>query len=277
MRPPTEQVAKAEALLGLHRGPAVLVLPNAWDVASARLFARAGFPAVATTSAGVAYALGHPDGQRVGRDEMLAVVARIAAGVDVPVTADLEAGYATDPAGVADTVRAAVAAGAVGMNLEDSDHDRPGRLADRDAQAERVAAAREAADALGLAFVVNARTDGFLLGAGAPEDRLADAVGRLNAYRGAGADCGFCPGVADAATIAALVGALDGPLNVLAGPATPPVGELERLGVRRVSVGSGPMRATLGLVRRMAEELRRDGTYAFGGALAYDEAQRLLG
>ena len=275
MRPPTEQVAKAEAFLRLHQEPPLLLLPNAWDVASARLFEEAGFPAVATTSAGIAYALGHPDGQRVGRDDMLAVVARIAAAVAVPVTADLEAGYATTPDGVADTVRAAVAAGAVGMNLEDSDHGEPGRLADRAAQAERVAAAREAADSLGLAFVLNARTDVFLLGAGEPAGRLAHAIERSNAYRAAGADCSFCPGVADPATITALVREVDGPLNVLAGPATPPVAELEALGVRRVSLGSGPMRATLGLVRRMAEELRR-GTYPFEGALPYDEAQRLL-
>jgi 2-methylisocitrate lyase-like PEP mutase family enzyme len=222
----------------------------------------AGFPALATTSAGIAFALGYPDGERIRRDEMAGAVQRIAARVGVPVTADMEAGYGRTPEAAAETARAVIAAGAVGMNLEDSPADEPGVLLDEALQADRIRAAREAGESAGVPLVVNARTDVFLRGIGAPETRLAHAVRRLNAYRAAGAGCLFAPGVYDDETIAALVRAVDGPLNVLAGPGCPPVPRLEALGVRRLSLGSGVMRATLGLVRRIAEELEGTGTYS---------------
>ncbi|PYQ09102.1 MAG: 3-methyl-2-oxobutanoate hydroxymethyltransferase [Acidobacteria bacterium] len=263
----------------LHQGPRILVLPNVWDVVTARIVEAAGFSALATTSAGVAFALGYPDGERISRAEMVAAVRRIAARVRVPVTADMEAGYGRTPQAAAETAREVIAAGAVGMNLEDAPADGDG-LFDVALQAERVRAARESAEAAGVPLVINARTDVFLASIGAPETRLSHAVRRLNAYRAAGADCLFAPGVTDRATIATLVREVGGPLNVLAGPGCPPVPELEALGVRRLSLGSGVMRATLGLVRRIAGELQGPGTFAalFGDQVPpHAEVNRLLG
>jgi 2-methylisocitrate lyase-like PEP mutase family enzyme len=269
---------KAVAFRQMHAGPRILVLPNAWDVASARIFEEAGFTAVATTSAGVAAALGYPDGEQVSREEMAAVVRRIAERVAVPVSADMEAGYGVQLADLAQTVRAVLAAGAVGMNLEDGTSDKEHPLTDIPIQIERIQAVRQEAAARGVPLVLNARTDVYLLAVGPEGERFAHGVQRANAYRKAGADCLFVPGVRDAATIAALVRALDGPLNVLAGPGTPPVPELERLGVARVSVGSGPMRAALTLTRRIAEALRGPGTYDLFNrdTLTHAEVNRLM-
>src|SRR5437899_3449980 len=189
---PQTQHQRAAALRRLHQGPGILVLPNAWDVASARLIETAGFPAVATTSAGVAFALGYPDGERISRGEMAEAVRRIAARVRVPVTADMEAGYGRTPQSAAATARAVIAAGAVGMNLEDAPADGDGLL-DVALQADRIRAACDAAASAGVPLVINARTDVFLARIGAPETRLAHAVSRLNAYRAAGADSLFAP------------------------------------------------------------------------------------
>ncbi len=269
---------RGEVFRRLHAGKPILVLPNVWDVASAKIVEQAGFPAIATSSAGVAFVLGYPDGEVISRDEMAAAVARITAHVTVPVTADMESGYGRRPEDAAATVQAAIAAGAVGMNFEDSPGERGEPLLPEAQQVERVRAAREAADASGIPFVLNARTDVYLESVGAPETRLAHAVRRLNAYRAAGADCLFAPGVSDAATIATLVKEVDGPLNVLAMATSPPVPELERLGVARVSLGSGPMRAGLTVFKRLAEELRGAGTYgALAGAIPHAELNRLLG
>jgi len=271
------QADKAALFRRLHQGPGILVLPNVWDVASARIVEQAGFPAIATSSAGVAFALGYPDGERISRDEMTSVVARIVAHVGVPVTADMEAGYGPGPEDAAATVRAVIAAGAVGMNFEDSPGEGGEPLLPEALQVERVRAAREAANATGVPFVLNARTDVFLEQVGEPAGRLAHAVRRLNAYRSAGADCLFAPGVSDPATIAILVKEVHGPLNVLAVAASPPIRELERLGVARVSLGSGPMRAGLTVLRRLAEELRTAGTYGvLAGAIPHAELNRLL-
>ena len=275
---PNTQREKAAAFRKLHEGPPILVLANAWDVASARVFEDAGFPAVATSSAGVAWALGYPDGEGISRAEMAEAVRRIAAGVAVPVTADMEAGYGPEPAAVAETVRAVIAAGAVGMNLEDSTRDAAGPLFDFALSVERVRAARAAADAAGVPLVLNARTDVFLAAVGDEGGRLEHAVRRANAYREAGADCLFVPGVRDAATIEALVRQIRGPINILAGPGTPSVPELQRFGVARVSVGGGPARAALAVARRIAQELRGPGTYtAFTqDVLTYQEVNRLM-
>jgi len=261
----------------LHAGKPILVLPNVWDVASARIVEQAGFPAIATSSAGVAFVLGYPDGEVISREEMAAAVARITAHVTVPVTADMESGYGRRPEDAAATVRAAIEAGAVGMNFEDSPGESGQPLLEETLQVERIRAAREAADATGVPFVLNARTDVYLESVGPPETRQAHAVRRLNAYRAAGADCLFAPGVTDADTIATLVRQVKGPLNVLAAAASPPVPELERLGVARVSLGSGPMRAGLTVLKRLAEELRGAGTYgALAGAIPHAELNRLL-
>jgi 2-methylisocitrate lyase-like PEP mutase family enzyme len=267
----------AARFLALHRGPDILLLCNAWDAASARVVEAAGFPAVATTSAGVANSLGFPDGEAAPFAEVVAAVRRIVAAVRVPVSADIEAGFGQTPEETARSCRAIVEAGAVGVNLEDGTraHD---RLAPISLQCEKIRAAKEAAAEAGGGLVVNARTDVYLDAIGDPESRFEEAVRRCNAFREAGADCLFLPRVADEATIGRLVQAVHGPVNILAGPGTPPVASLARLGVARVSLGSGPMRATLGLLRRIARELAESGTYAAmsSDAITYAEANELF-
>jgi len=273
-----EQKSKANAFRAMHRGSKILVLPNAWDVASARIFEQAGFGAIATTSAGVAFTLGFPDGQKISRVEMLARVARIAKAVTVPVTADVEGGYGERPEDAARTAREVVEAAAVGMNLEDATEDSAHPLVELSLQVEKIRAVREAALKTGVLLVLNARTDVYLLEVGASEKRYEEAVRRLLAYRDAGADCVFVPGLRDAETIAKLVRDVKCPLNILAGPGSPTAPELEKLGVARVSVGSSPMRATLGLVARIAEELRKSGTYtSLEGGMPYADVNRMLG
>jgi 2-methylisocitrate lyase-like PEP mutase family enzyme len=263
--------AKTDSFRAMHRGQRMLLLPNAWDVASARVVQQAGFAAIATTSAGIAFTLGYPDGQRISREQMLAVVGRIAAAVQVPVTADVEAGYGERPEDAARTARAVLAAGAVGMNLEDATHDSQRPLLDLPLQVERVKAVRE------LPIVLNARTDVYLLEVGPTEKRYDEALRRLVAFRDAGADCVFVPGLRDPATIGRLVQDLQCPVNILAGPGSPPVPELWKLGVARVSLGSGPMRATLGLLRRIAAELGGAGTYStLENAIPYADVNRLM-
>ena len=267
---------KAETLRRLHQGPRVLVLANAWDVASARLVEAAGFPAIASSSAGVAFALGYPDGQRISRVEMLDMVRRIARAVAVPVSADVEAGYGTTSEAAAQTARGVLEAGAVGMNLEDTGD---GRLLPLEVQVDRIRAARAVAEAAGVPLVINGRTDVFEMREIPERERVAEAVRRANAYLRAGADCAFVPFVADREIIARLAREIDGPLNVLGTPDSPPVAELERLGVRRVSVGGGLARAAYGRARRLATEIKETGTFQRlrEETISYAEMQRLLG
>jgi 2-methylisocitrate lyase-like PEP mutase family enzyme len=256
---------------------------------SARVFEGCGFRAIATTSAGVAWAMGRPDGEGLGRGEMAGAVARVAGSVSVPVTADAEAGYGPSPEDAAETARAMIRAGAVGVNLEDAaDPTPPGPggsrgwvgspLADLDAQLEKVRAVVAAGGELGVPLVVNARTDTYWREVGEAGWRFAETVRRANAFLGAGADCVFVPGVKDPGTIAALVREIPGPLNVLAGAGSPTVRELGGLGVGRVSVGSGPARAVMGLMRGIGLELLRGGTYSEMGhaALPYPDADALF-
>ena len=267
--------AKAEALRRLHAGPALLVLPNAWDVASAKVIALAGAKAIATSSAGVAFALGYPDGERISRGEMLEMVRRIAGAVEQPVSADVEAGYGATAEAAGETARAVVAAGAVGMNLEDSGRD--GELFPLEAQIARIQAVREAAERAGVPLVLNARTDAFAAPSLPTADRKAEAVRRANAYLAAGADCAFVPFVSDREVISALAREIRGPLNVLAGPAAPPMRELERMGVRRASLGSRIALAAYGCARRIAAELLESGTYSgLDAGIPYAEMQKLL-
>ena len=270
-------VEKAEKLKALHRPGNPLVLANVWDVATARVVEEAGAEAIATTSAGVAFASGYPDGERIPRDRMLAAIATVCSSVSVPVTADVEAGYGPTPQDVRVTVRGVLDAGAVGINLEDG--GAPGTLVDLPRQIEKVRAAREEADRRGVPLVLNARTDAFHPGALPPDRQFAEAVRRGNAYRAAGADCVFVPFVGDSGTIERLVKEIAAPLNILGAPDAPSLTSLEALGVRRVTFGSAPMRATLGLVRRMAKEWKEKGTYgtlaAYG--IPFKELQQLFG
>lgn len=275
-----EQEQKAKTFLALHRVPPILVLPNAWDVASAKIFELEGFKAVGTTSAGIAAALGYPDGQRMSLQENADVVRRIAGRIDLPVSADLEAGYATSVDGVAEAARIMLDAGAVGMNLEDSTGDPAAPLYETALQAEKIRAIREVASARGVPLVINARTDVCLVSGEDPAARLRQTAERASAYRQAGADCIFVPDVGDfdKETVAALVREIDAPLNIIAGAHTPPILELQEIGVARVSVGPRPMRATLGLLRRIARELLGPGTYASmtAEALTYGEVNQMF-
>ncbi|HUC42023.1 MAG TPA: isocitrate lyase/phosphoenolpyruvate mutase family protein [Gemmatimonadales bacterium] len=269
--------SKAEVLRRLHVEGPMLVLPNAWDAGSARIFVEAGFPALATTSAGIAFSLGYMDGERISRDEMLAAVTRITRRISIPITADMEAGYGMTPQAVAETARRVIDAGAVGMNLEDRMEGK--HLIDFALAVERVGAARAVADAAGVPLVLNARTDAFEAPELRPDQRLEEAVRRGNAFREAGADSVFVPFVGDRGTIEELVQQIRAPLNILGTPNAPTLKELAALGVRRVTFGSAPMRATLGLLRRMAREWKERGTYgtleAYG--IPFAELQQLFG
>ncbi|MEU5151682.1 isocitrate lyase/PEP mutase family protein [Streptomyces yangpuensis] len=262
--------AKATAFTALHTPTAPLALANAWDVASARIVEATGAPAVATTSAGVAWSLGSPDGDALARDRALDLIARVAAAVSVPVTADIEGGFGADPDAVGETVTGVIAAGAVGINIEDGTRD-PAE------QTERLAAARAAADAAGVPLYINARVDTYLKGLGEPEARLDETLARAAAYVRAGATGVFVPGVLDPAVVAELAKGIDAPLNILLGPDAPTVAALGDLGVCRVSLGSWVAEAAYAVVRRAAEELIADGTYgALAHALPYGELNNLL-
>jgi 2-methylisocitrate lyase-like PEP mutase family enzyme len=255
---------KAEAFRRMHDRSGILVLPNAWDAASARIFEDAGFRAIATTSAGVSYTAGYPDGEAIPREDMITILRWIARSVAVPVSADIESGFAHSSREVAETVRRVIEAGAVGINLEDSIHGGERQLYDLPVAVERIRATRGAAEAAGVPIVINARTDVYLL-AGDKSSRLEHAVRRLNAYRAAGADCLYPIGYLDQETIAALVKAIDGPINVVGVPGIPSAAELHRLGVARVSTASGPARVAMGATQKLAAELARDGKFDIFG------------
>jgi 2-methylisocitrate lyase-like PEP mutase family enzyme len=255
------QAEKAEKLRKLHHGPRILALPNAWDVVSARILEEAGHPAIATSSAAVAFSLGYPDGQRISRGEMLDAVARITRAVRLPVTADLESGYGKTPEEIADFTKAMIAAGAVGLNFEDVTGDDESSHVELGLQVKKIRAIRETATALGVPVAINARTDIYLMPIGPEATRFERTVERLRAYRGAGADCLFVPGVSDREIIAKLVKALGAPLNILASKDCPSLDELEKMGVARVSAGSSAMRAAMGAFQRVAKDWLAHGSY----------------
>jgi len=271
------QIRRARAFHALHNGR-MLRLPNAWDALSARIFASVGFPAVATTSAGVAWSLGAGDGERLPRERMLAAVRAIAGAVDLPVSADIESGYGATPEAVADTVDAVVAAGAVGINIEDGDPRSDADLLDATDQAERIAAAREAAERAAVPVFINARTDVFWRAIGDPSRRAEKAVTRGRLFADAGADGFFVPGATAADDIRALVAGVPLPLNLLAQPGLPGFSELARLRVARITLGSGPVRAAAGLTAAIGrefldgEEMSLPGTWA----MPYGDVQSLM-
>ncbi|HWL42233.1 MAG TPA: isocitrate lyase/phosphoenolpyruvate mutase family protein [Ilumatobacter sp.] len=270
---PPAHVDRAAAFLSMHQSGKGFIIPNAWDAGSARLLEQAGFAAIATTSAGISFAAGRPDGA-LGRSEMLAAVAAIVDAVACPVSADLEAGYGDTPDDVAGTVAAAAAAGVVGANLEDC---ADGVQFGVGVAAERIAAARSAA-AVGT-FVINARIDSLLVDRGrrAPGDVLADVVERASAYAAAGADCVFVPGVDDPDVIARLVEHLPVPLNVVVGltPRLNDAATLFGVGVTRISVGGSLARAALAVVQRAATDLLERGRFDFAAtALAHADVQQ---
>ena len=272
-----DQRAKAEALRDLHVPGDPLLLLNAWDAASAVVIARAGARAIATSSAAAANALGYADGQQLTREQMLGAVAAIAGAVDLPVTADMEAGYGDEPEAAAATARGVVGVGAVGLNMEDLS-DGSEDLLPIERFAAKIAAVRAVGEETGIPLVLNARTDVFLGQVGDPGTRLERAVERGRAYLAAGADCIFVPGVVDPGVITALVQGIDGPVSILAVPGSPPLTELKAFGVARISTGSGPYRAALSLARTMADEAYGVGTLdsMIAAQVAFADAQALF-
>ena len=252
--------AKAVDLKARIDAPELLVLPNVWDVAGTRIVAEEGYPVIATSSAGIAWSLGYADGENINRESMLFMVGRIAAATDLPVTADLEAGYGTEPEAIANTVAAAIRAGVVGANIEDSSSEDGGhRLFEFELSVERIRAGRAQADEMGIPFVVNARTDGFF--GGKTDDAFQETVRRANAYLEAGARCIFVPFVRDAETIGNLVRAIQGPINILVGAQSPSLSELQDLGVARVSIGGLFSLKTYTVLRAACRHLSTRGNY----------------
>jgi 2-methylisocitrate lyase-like PEP mutase family enzyme len=257
-----DALKKTQLLLSLHRSGSPLVLFNVWDAVSARILEELGYPALATSSAAIAWMSGYADGQRISRERMIAGVKCVASAVRIPVTADLEGGYGMGADDAAATARAAIEGGAVGLNFEDAGE--AGTLLEIDRQCERIGAMVQTGRQLGVPLVVNARTDVFLDRIG-PDDawRLREAIERGTRFLEAGASCVFVPGVTDEQTIETLAKEIPGPLNVLAAASSPPVSRLAELGVARVSVGGAAMAHALAHFRSAAARTLRDGTFEF--------------
>ena len=255
------QKRQAEAFRQKHQAPPLLLLPNAWDAMSARVFEAAGFDAIATTSGGVAWALGFSDGEKAPWNEVVAATDRIVRTVRVPVTADIEGGYGETPDQVAGNVAEIIRTGVVGINLEDSTPrtDTPMRTVE-DA-VDRIRAARDAARAAGVPIVINARVDLYLKHIGDDETRFAETVRRGKAYIAAGADCLFPFGLTDVKIIADLVAALRVPVNIVGRAGGPSVSQLEKLGVARISTASGPALVAMSVTRQIADELHARGEF----------------
>src|SRR5438270_7104720 len=271
-----EQASRAEAFRALHRGPRLLLMANAWDAVTARLFEAEGFAAVATTSGGVSWTLGYPDGEAAPWDEVVEQTARIARAVAVPVTADIEAGFGATPEAVGRSIADIIRAGVVGVNLEDGMHgSTPMRTVD-DAVA-RIRAAREAARAAGVPIVINARTDVYIKNIGDEQSRFDEAVARGRAYLAAGADCVYPITLRDPATIGRLVGALDAPLNINVRAGYPSVAELEALGVRRITTATALTMVALSAVRDSIRDIRAHGRFdTINPTVAHPEMQQLM-
>ncbi len=253
---------RAEAFHDLHAGERVLVLVNAWDAASARLFEQAGAPAIATTSAGVAWSLGYPDGEQISRDELVDACRRICRVVTAPVSVDIERGFGPTAGEVGATVRALLAVGVVGINIEDGAIPGTTTLASPAISSERISVIRQVANDAGVRLFINARIDTYFVPSDDPVTRYRETVKRAHLYVDAGADGVFVPGLENLEEMARIAQAVRRPLNVYAGYAgLPSVDALRQAGVRRVSLGCGPCQAVLGLARRIATETLHDGTY----------------
>lgn len=259
------QKEKAERFLKFHHDKEILVLLNSWDIGSSKLVEACGYKAIATTSMGIAASLGYPDCQVIQLSEMLEVITGIVNAVQLPVTVDIEAGYGENLNEILDSVKKIIATGIVGINIEDSIDLNP-VLVDESEFCERIAAIRALSDSLGFHLVINARTDSFYTSTGSPREKLAESIRRGNKYREAGADCIFIQPVWEKETISTLVKEINAPINILANPTIGAglplsVRELQDLGVARLSLGSGLMKATLALIKKVADELLEKGTY----------------
>ncbi len=260
------QKEKAEQFLKFHHDPKILVLLNSWDAGSSKLIEASGYKAIATTSMGIAASLGYPDCEIITLPEMIEAITGIVNAVQVPVTVDIEAGYGNNLDEIIESVTKIIATGIVGINIEDS-LDLSPELIEEKEFCERISAIRALSDSLGFHLVINARTDSFYTSSGTNRERLAESIKRGNKYREAGADCIFVQPVWEKETIATLVKEINAPINILSNPGIgagilpPSVRELQDLGVARLSLGSGLMKATLALIKKVADELSEKGTY----------------
>lgn len=269
------QGEKGSAFRALHQRASAFVIPNPWDIGTARLLAHLGFEALATTSAGFAFSIGQRD-NTVGRDKMMAHVREIVSATDLPVSADLENGFGDDPETVAETIRLAASAGLVGGSIEDSTTRRDDPIYELEHAVERVSAAAEAVRSLPFRFTLTARAENYLFG----RRDLNDTINRLQAYRKAGADVLYAPGLATKNEIAAVVSSLDRPLNVLMGleGVRLTLAELSEIGVKRVSLGSVLSRVALGAFLRAAREMRDLGTFTFGDeTVSFRDLSKMFG
>jgi len=285
---PIIQKEKAELFLKLHQKKEILVLLNSWDIGSSKLIEASGYKAIATTSMGISASLGYPDCQVIQLSEMIEVITGIVNSVKVPVTVDIEAGYGNNLREIIESVKKIIATGVVGINIEDSINLNP-ILIDQMEFCERISAIRALSDSMGFHLVINARTDSFYTSLSSPREKLSESIKRGNKYREAGADCIFVQPVWEKETIATLVKEINAPINILSNPTIgggipPSVSELQDLGVARLSLGSSLMKATLALIKKVAQELSEKGTYTFlsdtltpfpDAAMAYNMATRL--
>ena len=259
------QKEKAEMFLKFHQDKEILVLLNSWDIGSSKLIEACGYKAIATTSMGIAASFGYPDSQVITLSEMIDVIKGIVNGVQVPVTADIEAGYGKNLNEIIESVTKIIATGIVGINIEDSIDLNP-VLLDEMEFCERISAIRALSDSLGFHLVINARTDSFYTSSGSQREKLSESIKRGNKYREAGEDCILIQPVWERETISTLVKEINAPINILSNPAIgaglpPSVRELQDLGVARLSQGSSLMKATLALIKKVADELSQKGTY----------------
>lgn len=277
------QQQQAARFQELHTRNALFILPNAWDAGSAKIFEEAGYEAIATTSAGIAYSLGYADGEIITMEELLSVVRQIAKRTTVPLSVDIERGYGTTPEEVTENVRAIIAAGAVGVNIEDgypaAATHAESYLEETNTQVAKIEQLAALKDELDIPFVINARTCAYLLSIGDNDTRLDATIERCNAYVAAGADCIFIPGKLDKATVTALTKAIAAPLNILASPAFNDIQELQNIGVRRISLGSGPVRATYAALMDIASAVqnKHDLSALFSHPFSYQKANEFFG
>ncbi|MFD1780093.1 isocitrate lyase/phosphoenolpyruvate mutase family protein [Fredinandcohnia salidurans] len=271
-------LAKADRFRTLHKESNTFILPNAWDVISAKMFEECGCKAIGTTSAGIAMSLGYPDGQEIPFETMLSVIKNMVESVDVPVSADIESGYGKSAKEVLHTIEQVISAGVVGINLEDGTGDINSPIYNPVLQQEKISTIREYCDSIGFPLFINARTDIFWLNVGKPESRIDEAIHRVKLYEEAGADCVFVPALKNIDEIKKLRNAVNCPINLLAVPGLPSIEELSEIGIERVSTGSSPFRASVSLLKLIGDEIVNQRTFSkmTEDVLSYGEVSSLV-
>src|SRR5690625_663796 len=273
-----KQLQKAKQFHELHQRDDLFILPNAWDVISAKMFEECGFKAIGTTSAGIAVSKGYPDGEAIPLDEMIKAIQNIANAVQVPVSADIESGYGETVDEVLHTVKKVVQAGAIGINLEDGTGDTNEHLFDLTLQVEKIKAIKQLREDTNMPLFINARTDTYWLNIKDPAQRLQETIKRAQAFEQAGADCIFVPGLEDIDIIQRLRREITCPINLLVSPNLPSTQKLSNIGIERISCGSAPFRSTVTLIKQMSEEMLQKGSFkrSTDGVLSYKEVTKLV-